>query len=111
MEAEVSEINAHNLWNQVFAVSLTPRRFDGKCGLYCCAFFLQQIRRDSMNNDHTTIEASKPENRIFNRYRDVYPYDHSRVVLWDCEDTDYINASLVQVLSFICWSQVLDSYV
>ena len=51
-----------------------------------------------MNNDYTNIEASKPENRSLNRYRDVYPYDHSRVVLQDCVDTDYINASLVQVL-------------
>ena len=50
-----------------------------------------------MNNDYTNIEASKPENRSLNRYRDVYPYDHSRVVLQDCVDTDYINASLVQV--------------
>lgn len=50
-----------------------------------------------MNNDYTNIEASKPENRCLNRYRDVYPYDHSRVVLQDCVDTDYINASLVQV--------------
>lgn len=75
MEAEVSEINANNLWGQVYA----------------------QIRRDSINHDHTTIEASKPENRHLNRYRDVYPYDHSRVAIWDCDETDYINASLVQV--------------
>jgi len=75
MEAEVSEINTNNLWGQVYA----------------------QIRRDSINHDHTTIEASKPENRHLNRYRDVYPYDHSRIVIWDCDDTDYINASLVQV--------------
>jgi len=75
MEAEISQIAAHNLWDQVYA----------------------QVKRDSMNNDYTNIEASKPENRSLNRYRDVYPYDHSRVVLQDCVDTDYINASLVQV--------------
>lgn len=27
----------------------------------------------------------------------MYPYDHSRIVIHDCEETDYINASLVQV--------------
>lgn len=75
MEAEVAEISGNNLWAQVYA----------------------QIRRDSMNHDFTTLEASKPENRLLNRYRDVYPYDHSRVVLEDTEDTDYINASLVKV--------------
>ena len=57
----------------------------------------QQVKRDSVNSEYTAIEANKQENRRWNRYRDVYPYDHSRVVLWDCEDTDYINASLVQV--------------
>jgi tyrosine-protein phosphatase non-receptor type 1 len=56
----------------------------------------QEIRRDSSQNEHTTVEASRPENRTLNRYRDVYPYDHSRVTLVDC-DTDYINASLVKV--------------
>ena len=31
------------------------------------------------------------------RYRDVYPYDHSRVSLSSVTNTDYINASLVTV--------------
>lgn len=34
---------------------------------------------------------------MLNRYRDVYPYDHSRVILNGHGDTDYINASLVEV--------------
>ena len=32
---------------------------------------------------------------INTRYRDVYPYDHSRVPLTSVPTTDYINASLV----------------
>lgn len=63
---------------------------------------LQKIRHLSLNHDLTTLEANKPINRVLNRYRDVLPYDHSRVVLWDCEATDYINASLVEVSQ---WSQ------
>ncbi|XP_030637406.1 tyrosine-protein phosphatase non-receptor type 2a [Chanos chanos] len=38
--------------------------------------------------------ANFPENRNRNRYRDVSPYDHSRVRLENSEN-DYINASLV----------------
>ncbi|XP_018618563.1 tyrosine-protein phosphatase non-receptor type 2a isoform X2 [Scleropages formosus] len=38
--------------------------------------------------------AKYPENRIRNRYRDVSPYDHSRVKLKNLEN-DYINASLI----------------
>uniref|UniRef100_A0A8B9NUW8 protein-tyrosine-phosphatase n=1 Tax=Accipiter nisus TaxID=211598 RepID=A0A8B9NUW8_9AVES len=37
-----------------------------------------------------------PENRNRNRYRDVSPYDHSRVKLQNTEN-DYINASLVVI--------------
>lgn len=40
--------------------------------------------------------AKFPENRNRNRYRDVSPYDHSRVKLENSEN-DYINASLVIV--------------
>ncbi|XP_075069366.1 tyrosine-protein phosphatase non-receptor type 2 [Mixophyes fleayi] len=40
--------------------------------------------------------ARNPENKNRNRYRDVNPYDHSRVKLQNVEN-DYINASLVVV--------------
>ncbi|XP_015238560.1 tyrosine-protein phosphatase non-receptor type 2a [Cyprinodon tularosa] len=40
--------------------------------------------------------AKLPMNRNLNRYRDVSPYDHSRVKLENSEN-DYINASLVAV--------------
>ncbi|KAM8840943.1 tyrosine-protein phosphatase non-receptor type 2 isoform 3-T3 [Spinachia spinachia] len=40
--------------------------------------------------------AKYPENRNRNRYRDVSPFDHSRVKL-ESTDNDYINASLVVV--------------
>lgn len=40
--------------------------------------------------------ATFPENRNRNRYRDVSPYDHSRVRLENLEN-DYINASLISM--------------
>lgn len=55
---------------------------------------------DSMSTVHRYSEASRPENRSLNRYRDVYPYDHSRVKL-EQADTDYINASLVKVSGYL----------
>lgn len=44
-----------------------------------------------------SLEHSK-QNRDYNRYRDVNPYDHSRIVLnrSSSRDTDYINANLVR---------------
>jgi len=52
---------------------------------------------ESRNNEHTNVEALKAENKPYNRYRDVLPYDHSRVPLKSVAKTDYINASFVEV--------------
>lgn len=66
----------------------------------CCFnmfFVLQEIREKSAN--FSIAESKKIANRDLNRYRDVNPFDHSRIVLrrGTCS---YINASLVKV--FVC---------
>ncbi|XP_023563275.1 tyrosine-protein phosphatase non-receptor type 2 isoform X3 [Octodon degus] len=53
-----------------------------------------EIRNESHDYPHRV--AKFPENRNRNRYRDVSPYDHSRVKLQNTEN-DYINASLVDM--------------
>lgn len=58
------------------------------------AFFT--IKISSLQHEYTMDEAKKVENRPLNRYRDVHPYDHSRVVLLRSE-SDYINANIVPV--------------
>lgn len=73
MEEEFLEYHSKNLWRSLYT----------------------QICIESRNNDFTAVEALKPENKQLNRYRDVYPYDHSRVPLSNVCNTDYINASLV----------------
>lgn len=49
----------------------------------------------------TTNEGMKPENANKNRYRNILPYDQTRVVLrkYNMSDTDYINASYVRASS------------
>jgi len=59
MEEEFAAIHAANSWDLVY----------------------RQISNESRNNDFTAVEALKVENKQLNRYRDVYPYDHSRVPL------------------------------
>ena len=58
----------------------------------------------------STADANKPENSFLNRYRDVKPYDHTRVKLETHHDTDYINASLVRVTIISCktWVEIFD---
>ncbi|XP_060776589.1 tyrosine-protein phosphatase non-receptor type 2a isoform X2 [Neoarius graeffei] len=51
-----------------------------------------EIRNQSQECSYKV--AQFPENRNRNRYRDVSPYDHSRVRLENLEN-DYINASLI----------------
>lgn len=53
------------------------------------------IKLTSAGYDLSCKAAKLPENRNRNRYRDVSPFDHSRVKL--NRENDYINASLVEV--------------
>ncbi|XP_066924864.1 tyrosine-protein phosphatase non-receptor type 2-like isoform X1 [Clytia hemisphaerica] len=51
----------------------------------------------SQQIEHKTLKAAKaPQNRSLNRYRDVLPYDDTRVHL-KTGNTDYINANYVEV--------------
>ncbi|XP_066481613.1 tyrosine-protein phosphatase non-receptor type 2 isoform X3 [Tiliqua scincoides] len=70
IEQEFQEIDAANGWQPLY----------------------QDIRNQSSDYSHKV--AKYAENRNRNRYRDVSPYDHSRVILQNT-DNDYINASLV----------------
>ncbi|XP_055605738.1 tyrosine-protein phosphatase non-receptor type 61F isoform X2 [Uranotaenia lowii] len=78
IEAEYNEIESRNGW---------------------CAVF-QDIReksdQEAHQKDFSTDESKKMDNRRLNRYRDVSPYDHSRIVLKRGE-IDYINANLVKM--------------
>ncbi|XP_010863451.1 tyrosine-protein phosphatase non-receptor type 2 isoform X1 [Esox lucius] len=58
----------------------------------------QSLYIDIRNQSHECPfkVAKYPENRNRNRYRDVNPFDHSRVKLENSEN-DYINASLVDM--------------
>lgn len=58
--------------------------------------FYQFIRYKSRDPHLSHKEARKSSNIHLNRYKDVYPYDHSRICLHRA-NTDYINASLVLV--------------
>uniref|UniRef100_A0A8C5GI91 protein-tyrosine-phosphatase n=1 Tax=Gouania willdenowi TaxID=441366 RepID=A0A8C5GI91_GOUWI len=58
------------------------------------ACWLTDIRNQA--GEYPYKVAKLPVNRNLNRYRDVSPFDHSRVKLKNAEN-DYINASLVTV--------------
>ncbi|XP_053955521.1 tyrosine-protein phosphatase non-receptor type 61F isoform X2 [Anastrepha ludens] len=60
--------------------------------------FYQEIRehcdREASEKQFESVESERIHNRCLNRYRDVNPYDHSRIILRK-GGIDYINANLV----------------
>lgn len=56
----------------------------------------EQSERDAKQHNYTVDESNRADNRRLNRYRDVNPYDHSRIVL-QRGTVDYINANLVRM--------------
>lgn len=48
--------------------------------------------------DDFTFEISTSQDNFYrNRYKDVLPYDQTRVILKTYPDSDYINANFVNV--------------
>ncbi|XP_054651322.1 tyrosine-protein phosphatase non-receptor type 1 [Dunckerocampus dactyliophorus] len=72
MEAEFQEIDDNGIWSAIY----------------------QEIRQQSC--ELPCKVAKLPENKSRNRYRDVSPFDHSRICLQQSAN-DYINASLISV--------------
>lgn len=58
-----------------------------------------QVSDDSCNPlaAETRYQLTGSHTNSKNRYRDIYPYEHSRVKLSSFEDRDYINASHLSV--------------
>lgn len=55
-------------------------------------------------------EGQKVDNRQKNRYKNILPFDHTRVVLKD--GSDYINANIIQTLSeFEEWNGIDRKYI
>ncbi|XP_005093236.1 tyrosine-protein phosphatase non-receptor type 2 [Aplysia californica] len=76
-EREFAEFDSNSVWNEVY------QRLKNEASL------------TTLGDEFSTKLARDPDNRRKNRYRDVSPYDHSRVVL--SGDNNYINASLLKV--------------
>ncbi|KAL7297678.1 hypothetical protein TKK_0009344 [Trichogramma kaykai] len=57
---------------------------------------LRYISNECSNYEYTADESKKFANRTLNRYRDVSPYDHSRIILQK-GSVDYINGNLLKI--------------
>ena len=59
----------------------------------------EALQHEDKANTSTKLEGQKPENRVKNRYKNILPFDHTRVILRNTDhmrsSNDYINASYV----------------
>ncbi|KYM84287.1 Tyrosine-protein phosphatase non-receptor type 4 [Atta colombica] len=66
-------------------------------GLASGALIAQYEQLYRKNPELTSLESKKPENQSKNRYRDISPYDVTRVILMRSANGDYINANYVNM--------------
>lgn len=66
-------------------------------GLASGALIAQYEQLYRKNPELTSLESKKAENQNKNRYRDISPYDITRVILMSCFNGDYINANYVNM--------------
>lgn len=78
IESEYNEINASNGWYNAYQT------------------IKEKSEQETKEKKFSLDECNKQQNRKLNRYRDVNPYDHSRIILHR-GSTDYINANLVKM--------------
>ncbi|XP_048748561.2 receptor-type tyrosine-protein phosphatase mu-like isoform X3 [Ostrea edulis] len=61
--------------------------------------FAEEYKRLPTKNTEICGTAQRPDNVLKNRFKAIFPYEHSRVVLeekWNPSDNDYINASYIK---------------
>ncbi|XP_051154879.1 tyrosine-protein phosphatase non-receptor type 4 isoform X3 [Leptopilina boulardi] len=66
-------------------------------GLASGALIAQYEQLYRKNPELTSLESKKAENQNKNRYRDISPYDVTRVILMGSVNGDYINANYVNM--------------
>jgi tyrosine-protein phosphatase non-receptor type 11 len=61
----------------------------------------EQLQQLECRHLYSRAEGQKPENRLKNRYKNILPFDHTRVVLKDGDPnvpgSDYINANFISI--------------
>ncbi|KAI1283233.1 Tyrosine-protein phosphatase non-receptor type 11 [Halotydeus destructor] len=91
-----TRITASTIENRVKVLSKENVQNNGKAGFWEEFEFLQQ---QECKHLYSRKEGQRTENRAKNRYKNILPFDYTRVVLKDVDPktpgSDYINANLI----------------
>jgi tyrosine-protein phosphatase non-receptor type 11 len=71
------------------------KRADGKRAGFWEEF--ESLQQQEVKNLLSRKEGQKQQNRNKNRYKNILPFDHTRVILKDPWTHDYINANYIKV--------------
>ncbi|RWS06483.1 tyrosine-protein phosphatase non-receptor type 11-like protein [Dinothrombium tinctorium] len=91
-----TRITASTIESRVKVLSKENSNTNGKAGFWEEFEYLQQ---QECKHLYSRKEGQRPENRAKNRYKNILPFDYTRVVLRDVdpsvEGSDYINANYI----------------
>ncbi|CAH3121816.1 unnamed protein product, partial [Porites lobata] len=101
-----TRINAAAIEDRVKVLQKQNQNVSGKAGFY---EEFEVLQKQDCKHLYSRKEGERPENKPKNRYKNILPFDHSRVVLRggdpDVVGSDYINANFVGVMhNKLCFS-------
>ncbi|XP_047736480.1 tyrosine-protein phosphatase non-receptor type 11 [Hyalella azteca] len=94
-----TRINARGIARRVKELSLNAGQENTSTAMGKVGFWeeFESLQQQECKKLHSRSEGQKPENRSKNRYKNILPFDHTRVVLRDRDPgipgSDYINAN------------------
>lgn len=92
-----TRISASGLGARVNQLEAEKEKKSGSKGGFWDEF--EQLQQMEVRHLYSRKEGQRPENKSKNRYKNILPFDHTRIILRDGDPsqigTDYINANLI----------------
>ncbi|XP_031506087.1 tyrosine-protein phosphatase non-receptor type 6 isoform X5 [Papio anubis] len=93
-----TRVNAADIENRVLELNKKKESEDtAKAGFW---EEFESLQKQEVKNLHQRLEGQRPENKGKNRYKNILPFDHSRVILQGRDSSipgsDYINANYIK---------------